>query len=40
MSALPLAIGFGIATGVTPQKGLWAGILASIAVALFGGSRA
>ncbi len=37
--ALPLAIGFGIASGVTPQQGLWTGIIASIAVALFGGSR-
>ena len=39
MIALPLAIGFGIASGVTPQQGLWTGIIASIAVALFGGSR-
>src|SRR4051794_27090532 len=37
--ALPLAIGFGIASGVTPQQGLWTGIIASIAVALCGGSR-
>jgi SulP family sulfate permease len=37
--ALPLAIGFGIASGVTPQQGLWTGIIASVAVALFGGSR-
>lgn len=37
--ALPLAIGFGIASGVTPQQGLWTGIIASLAVSLFGGSR-
>ena len=37
--ALPLAIGFGIASGVTPQQGLWTGIIASAAVSLFGGSR-
>ncbi len=37
--ALPLAIGFGIASGVTPQQGLWTAIIASIVVALFGGSR-
>ncbi len=37
--ALPLAIGFGIASGVTPQQGVWTGIIASIVVALLGGSR-
>src|SRR3954454_883411 len=37
--ALPLAIGFAIASGVTPQQGLWTGIVAGIVVALFGGSR-
>ena len=37
--ALPLAIGFGIASGVTPQQGLWTGIIASVVVALLGGSR-
>ena len=37
--ALPLAIGFGIASGVTPQQGLWTGIVAGLAVALLGGSR-
>src|ERR1044071_4648191 len=37
--ALPLAIGFGIASGVTPQQGLWTGIVASVVVALLGGSR-
>ena len=39
MIALPLAIGFGIASGVTPQQGLWTGIIASLVVALLGGSR-
>src|SRR5450755_3506355 len=37
--ALPLAIGFGIASGVTPQQGLWTGIVAGLAVSLLGGSR-
>src|SRR5438045_5499865 len=37
--ALPLAIGFGIASGVTPQQGLWTGIIASLVIALLGGSR-
>src|SRR5438270_7489131 len=37
--ALPLANGFGIASVVTPQQGLWAGIVAGLAVALLGGSR-
>src|SRR5438105_10035308 len=37
--ALPLAIGFGIASGVTPQQGLWTGIVASVVVALLGGSQ-
>ena len=37
--ALPLAIGFGIASGVTPQQGLWTGIIAGLVVALLGGSR-
>src|SRR5438309_9913414 len=37
--ALPLAIGFGIASGVTPQQGLWTGIIAGVVVALLGGSR-
>ena len=34
MIVLPLALGFGIASSVTPQQGLWTGIIASIAVAL------
>ena len=37
--ALPLAIGFAIASGGTPQQGLWTGIIAGIVVGLFGGSR-
>lgn len=37
--ALPLAIGFGIASGVTPQQGLWTGIIGGVVVALLGGSR-
>jgi SulP family sulfate permease len=37
--ALPLAIGFAIASGVTPQQGLWTGIVAGLAVAFLGGSR-
>jgi SulP family sulfate permease len=37
--ALPLAIGFGIASGVTPQQGLWTGIIAGLIVSLLGGSR-
>src|SRR4029078_5052225 len=37
--ALPLAIGFAIASGVTPQQGLWTAIIAGLAVALLGGSR-
>jgi SulP family sulfate permease len=37
--ALPLAIGFGIASGVTPQQGLWTAIVAGVLVALLGGSR-
>jgi SulP family sulfate permease len=37
--ALPLAIGFAIASGVAPQQGLWTGIVAGAAVALLGGSR-
>ncbi len=37
--ALPLAIGFGIASGVTPQQGLWTAIIASLVVSCLGGSR-
>jgi SulP family sulfate permease len=37
--ALPLAIGFAIASGVSPQQGLWTAIIAGIVVAVFGGSK-
>ena len=36
---MPLAIGFAIASGATPQQGLWTGIVAGLAVSLLGGSR-
>ncbi len=37
--ALPLAIGFGIASGVTPAQGIWTAIVAGALISLFGGSR-
>ena len=37
--ALPLAIAFGIASGVTPQQGLITAIVAGFLVSVFGGSR-
>lgn len=37
--ALPLAIAFGIASGVTPQQGLITAIVAGLLVSVFGGSR-
>src|SRR5690606_39081244 len=38
--ALPLAIGFGIASGAEyPGQGLWTAIIAGLVVALLGGSR-
>jgi sulfate permease len=37
--ALPLAIAFGIASGVTPEKGIITAIVAGLAISLFGGSR-
>src|SRR5688572_18745703 len=37
--ALPLAIGFGIASGVTPQQGLWTAIIAGVLISALGGSR-
>lgn len=37
--ALPLAIGFGIASGVTPEQGLWTAIVAGFLISLLGGSR-
>ena len=37
--ALPLAIGFGIASGVSPTQGLWTAIVAGFLISLLGGSR-
>ncbi|MEZ5301827.1 MAG: SulP family inorganic anion transporter [Verrucomicrobiales bacterium] len=37
--ALPLAIGFAIASGAQPGQGLWTAIIAALAVSLLGGSR-
>ncbi len=37
--ALPLAIAFGIASGVTPEKGIITAIVAGLMVSLFGGSK-
>jgi SulP family sulfate permease len=37
--ALPLAIGFGIASGVTPAQGLWTAIVAGFLISAFGGSK-
>lgn len=37
--ALPLAIAFGIASGVTPEKGIITAIVAGLIVSVFGGSR-
>ncbi len=37
--ALPLAIGFGIASGVTPTQGLWTAIVAGFLISALGGSR-
>lgn len=37
--ALPLAIAFGIASGVTPEKGIITAIIAGLAISIFGGSR-
>lgn len=38
MVALPLAMAFGIASGVTPQAGIYTAIVGGLLVALFGGS--
>ena len=37
--ALPLAIAFGIASGVTPEKGIITAIVGGFAISLFGGSK-
>ncbi len=37
--ALPLAIGFGIASGVSPGQGLWTAIIAGAVISALGGSR-
>ena len=37
--ALPLALGFGIASGVTPAQGLWTAIIAGALISALGGSR-
>lgn len=37
--ALPLAIGFGIASGVTPAQGLWTAIVAGFLISALGGTR-
>src|SRR5579872_2245761 len=37
--ALPLAIAFAIASGVTPDRGLWTAIIAGFLISTLGGSR-
>lgn len=37
--ALPLAIGFGIASGVTPAQGLWTAIIGGFLISALGGSK-
>ncbi|MEP6835574.1 MAG: SulP family inorganic anion transporter [Gemmatimonas sp.] len=37
--ALPLAIAFAIASGVSPERGLWTAIIAGFIISVFGGSR-
>src|SRR6187549_1543012 len=37
--ALPLAIAFAIASGVSPEKGLYTAIIAGFIISAFGGSR-
>ena len=37
--ALPLAIAFAIASGVSPQSGLWTAIIAGFLISVLGGSR-
>ncbi|XHR30354.1 MAG: SulP family inorganic anion transporter [Chthoniobacteraceae bacterium] len=36
--AIPLAIGFGIASGATPSQGMWTAIIAGFLISAFGGS--
>ena len=37
--ALPLCIAFAIASGVTPERGLYTGIVAGLVISVLGGSR-
>lgn len=37
--ALPLAIAFAIASGVTPERGLWTAVIAGFIISALGGSR-
>src|SRR5262245_34242364 len=37
--ALPLCIAFAIASGVTPERGLWTGIVAGFLISALGGSK-
>lgn len=37
--ALPLAMAFGIASGVTPQQGIYTGIIAGFLISFFGGTK-
>src|SRR3977135_3814312 len=37
--ALPLAVGFGIASGVTPQGGIFTAVVAGFIISALGGSR-
>ena len=37
--ALPLAMAFGIASGVTPQAGLYTAVIAGFLISALGGSR-
>src|SRR3954452_21330274 len=37
--AIPLAIAFAIASGVTPDRGLWTAIIAGFLISALGGSR-
>ena len=37
--ALPLAIAFGIASGVSPEKGIITAIVAGFIISVFGGSK-